>query len=161
MLDHRHHLSPEEFRQAKSRARVREQDRIDEREHLRLEIPTRAILERMGATIATFIQGYEDVTTAMGDIIQQPLTRERIAALKAASDIDKTLLDRVLPALKAVEPEKQEELMKDPASLTDNELRQTLAKYMGLDPTILARLDAPPMVDTPVVDFSIGRVTLQ
>ncbi len=152
----RHFLTQEESRTA----RARNKDRLEEREHLRLDIPTRAILQRMSATVATFVQGYEDVQTAVGDIIQQPLTRERIAALKAAADIDRALLDRTLPPLKAMEPPKPVDPLQSPATLTDNELRHTVAKYMGLDESVLLRLGAPSL-DTPAPDFSVGRETLQ
>lgn len=141
----RHFLSEEERREAKARAKKRAKHQIQEREHLRLEIEARAIIQRMGATVNTFIQGYEDVTTPVGDVIQQPLSRDRIAALKAASDIDKVLLDRVLPPLKAVEV-KKEEAFEDPAKMTDNDLRQTLSKYMGVSKELIDRATGSPSI---------------
>ena len=151
----RHFLTKEESRTA----RARNKGRLEEREHLRLEIPTREILQRMSATVATFVQGYEDVLTQVGDTIQQPLTRERIAALKSAADIDRALLDRTLPPLKAMEPPKPLDTLQNPASLTDNELRNTVAKYMGIDADVLLRLGVSTSASTP--DFSVGKETLQ
>lgn len=129
-------LTQKEKNEVAKRSRKRALLAVEEREHLRLEIEARDILQRMGATVNTFVRGYEDVTAASGDIIQQPLSRERIQALKAAADIDKVLLDRVLPALKPVEPAKQEQELPDPGTLSDNALRITVAKYLGLDSII-------------------------
>ena len=133
-LGRQHFLTKEESRQAKKRAG----SRVEEREHLRLEIKARDILQRMGATVDTLIMGYEDVETQVGDTIQQPLTRDRIFALKAASDIDKTLLDRVLPVLRSVDVQPEEEF-DDPMKLTDNDLRRQLSNFMGLGLELLDR----------------------
>lgn len=115
--------------------------RLKDREHLRLEIEARDILERMQASTMTLIRGYEDVQTQVGDIIQQPLSRERISAIKAAADIDKTLLDRVLPPLRPMEVEKPPPALTDPASLTDNALKRIVAEYLGIDSRMLPSYD--------------------
>ena len=125
-------LSPNERKEATTRAKKRALSAIEEREHLRLEIDTRLILQRMSATINTLVQGWEEVQTATGETIQQPLSRERIQALKAASDIDKTLLDRVLPPLRPVETKVDEEPLPDPATMSDKELRQSVIGYLGV-----------------------------
>lgn len=140
---HRHYLTSEDQAAAKNRAKNRALGKLEEREHLRLEIKTRDILQRLGAAVSTLIQGYEDIRTPVGDVIQVPLTRERIASLKAAADIDKTLLDRTLPALRPVELAQPEELLDNPSSLTDNALKALLVKYLQ---------DSPLLADTP--DFS-------
>lgn len=136
----RQFLTDNERQEAKERAKKRAKSKIEDREHLRLEIHAREILERMGATVSTFIQGYEDIATSSGEVIQQPLNRDRILALKAASEIDKTLLDRVLPPLRPIEVKPDAEY-DDPAKLTDNDLKEKLSKYMGLSLELLDRKD--------------------
>lgn len=135
-------LSAKERAEARARAEKRALRKIDEREHLRLEIQTRAILEEMAQAVQTLRRGYEEIRTPVGDVMEQPLSRERIQAIKAAMDINKTLLDRVLPPLKPVEVRQDEEEVKlPPGIMSDRELQSTLAGYMGIPMDLLEKLN--------------------
>ena len=137
----RRFLSKEEREEARKNGKRRAQERVRDREHLRLEIDTRQILNRMAATVNTLVLGYEEVHPQDGDPVQMPLSRDRIAALKVASDVDKMLLDRVLPALRPIEVAPHEEHV-DPAQMTDNELRQQLAAYLGINKRLVDQATA-------------------
>lgn len=79
----------------------RAERRVEEREHLRLEIKTRKLIEGMQDTVVTLIRGTEESSMEPG--LEVPLTRDRITALKAAADISGRLLNKTLPDLKQVE----------------------------------------------------------
>ena len=79
----------------------RAERRVEEREHLRLEIHSRKlIVEMQDAAIKLFL-GIEESHNEAG--LYVPLTRDRIAGLKAGADIADKLLKKVLPDLKQVE----------------------------------------------------------
>ncbi len=104
-------------------ARARAMRRVEEREHLRLELKAREYINTCHGIAQTLVQGYEDRQDQLGGIERVELSRARVQALKTAADISLRLLDRVLPPLKAVEvndsPEKD---MKDAATMSTQEL---------------------------------------
>jgi len=79
----------------------RAERRVEEREHLRLEIKARKLLEDTHTAVDKLFLGIEESPTQPGLIV--PLTRDRIAAIKAGADIAAKLLNKVLPDLKQVE----------------------------------------------------------
>ncbi len=84
----------------------RAERRVEEREHLRLEIKSRKLIEEMQAAAFMLYAGVDICDAIMDEdglpaII--PLTRDRIAGLKAAADISDKLLKKVLPDLKQIE----------------------------------------------------------
>ena len=88
----------------RNRGIKRAEDRVEEREHLRLEIQSRKLIEEMQGAAFLLYTGVDvktDVDTNESVII--PLTRDRIAGLKAAADISDKLLKKVLPDLKQIE----------------------------------------------------------
>lgn len=136
----RHPMDYEEKHRLRKNARRNTPKRLEQREHLRLEIEARDIIARMKASTMTLVQGFEEVITPVGDTIQQPLSRERIAALRVAAEIDKTMLDRVLPVLKPVEVDKPSESLMNPSSLSDNELRSLLAEFLKIDQHLIPHM---------------------
>ena len=97
-------VAQHEIDSIKDRAIKRAERRVEEREHLRLEIQTRKHLVDMGAIADLLHAGYypnpNDPENPEAII---PLTRDRIASLKAAADIKDKLIRKVLPDLKQVE----------------------------------------------------------
>jgi len=96
----------------RNRAVKRAEDRVEEREHLRLEIESRKLLSGMHDIFHTLISGVEvsafqdtDDIDDDGRQIQRivPLSRDRVASLKAAADVADKLLKKVLPDLKQIE----------------------------------------------------------
>jgi len=79
----------------------RAERRVEEREHLRLEIKARKLLEDTHTAVDKLFLGTEESPIEPGLIV--PLTRDRIAAIKAGADIAAKLLNKVLPDLKQVE----------------------------------------------------------
>lgn len=102
MKDINPRLVPEhELAGIRSRAIKRAARRLEEREHLRLEIKSRKLMEEMHVATFKLFAGVEESPTEPGLIV--PLTRDRIAALKAGADIAAKMLNKVLPDLKQVE----------------------------------------------------------
>lgn len=93
--------APINLRQLKSVGARKALQRIEEREHLRLEIETRELIHKMQDAAFLLYMGYEG--TIDDPDLQMPLSRDRIMALKSAADISGKLLNKVLPDLKQVE----------------------------------------------------------
>lgn len=71
---------------------------------LREQINGEQKLARIEQVVQALLAGEETVTDrATGQQTPVPLTRERVAALKTALDVELRLLSKVLPDLKAVE----------------------------------------------------------
>ena len=109
------------------RAKQRALDKIEEREHLRLELKAREYIHTVHGCIDLLVEGQEYQKDVLGQPLptkpKVPLDRTRIQALKAAMDGSLRLLDRVLPPLKAVEvQEDPEKTAANPAKLTTSEL---------------------------------------
>lgn len=85
------------------RAIKRAEKRVEEREHLRLELKAREYIHTVHGIIDTLCTGYEQHPMEDGSEQRVPLDRGRVQALKTAMDGSLRLLDRVLPPLKAVE----------------------------------------------------------
>ncbi len=119
----RHLISSSDQTAIRQEARARALRRVEEREHLRLELKAREYINTCHGIAQTLTQGYEDRQDQLGGIERVELSRARVQALKTAADISLRLLDRVLPPLKAVEvndsPEKD---MKDAATMSTQEL---------------------------------------
>jgi len=122
----------------RNRAIKRAEDRVEEREHLRLEIKSRKLLNGMHDIFYTLISGVEfspfqdenDVDEDGRQIKRiVPLSRDRIAALKAAADVSDKLLKKVLPDLKQIEMV-EEGGGKEGKILEDIELANRLRVYM-------------------------------
>ena len=78
----------------------RAERRVEEREHLRLEIEGRKLLGGMHEAVFKLLLGYEEGQEA-GLLV--PLTKDRISALKAGIDGADKLMRKVLPDLKQIE----------------------------------------------------------
>lgn len=102
-------LSPEDQVKAHQRAVARAERRLEEREHLRLELKAREYIHTVHGIIDTLVEGYEDIRPYGTEPERIPLSRQRVQALKTAMDGSLRLLDRVLPPLKAVEVQKSPE----------------------------------------------------
>lgn len=104
-------LSTPERRDIRQEARRRALKRVEEREHLRLELKAREYINTCHGIAETLVHGYEEHRGEQGGVERVELSRARVQALKTAADISLRLLDRVLPPLKAVEvndsPEKE------------------------------------------------------
>lgn len=88
----------------RNRGIKRAENRVEEREHLRLEIQSRKIIEKMQEAAFMLYLGVEAFTDDLtGVTVLRPLGRDRIASLKAAADISDKLLKKVLPDLKQIE----------------------------------------------------------
>jgi len=88
----------------RNRAIKRAENKVEEREHLRLEIKSRKMIEEMqeaAIMLFTGVELFEDKET--GEAVLRPLGRDRIASLKAGADIADKLLKKVLPDLKQIE----------------------------------------------------------
>ena len=91
------------------RAMKRAEKRVEEREHLRLELKAREYIHTVHGIIDCLVLGHEDMQMQGGQVERVPLSRQRVQALKTAMDGSLRLLDRVLPPLKAVEVQKAPE----------------------------------------------------
>ena len=88
----------------RNRAIKRAENRVEEREHLRLEIKSRRLIEEMQEAALMLFIGVELKTDKeTNESILIPLGRDRIASLKAGADIADKLLKKVLPDLKQIE----------------------------------------------------------
>jgi hypothetical protein len=88
----------------RNRAIKRAEGRVEEREHLRLEIKSRKLIEEMQEAAMMLFTGCELFTDEeTGVAVLRPLGRDRIASLKAGADIADKLLKKVLPDLKQIE----------------------------------------------------------
>ena len=94
-----------ELKGIQERAIKRAENRVEEREHLRLEIKARKLIEEMQQAAMVLYFGYEELPLQPGETVPKfaRLGRDRIAALKAAADISDKLLKKVLPDLKQIE----------------------------------------------------------
>ncbi len=112
------------------RAKQRALDKIEEREHLRLELKAREYIRTVHGIIDTFVRGQEPVRDPLGQPLPLepgvPLDRSRVQALKAAMDGSLRLLDRVLPPLKAVE------VQEDPEKTVANPMKLSTSELIGL-----------------------------
>ena len=145
-------LTPRDRIASYEQARRRAERRIEEREHLRLELKAREYIHTVHGIIDTLVEGYEywrDPGAAEGEKV--PLTRQRIQALKTAMDGSLRLLDRVLPPLKAVEVQKspEEEGLSMHQLSTHDLLKIALARAETVvegeyETTEPAALEAPP-----------------
>lgn len=112
-------------------ARSRALKRVEEREHLRLELQAREYIRLCHEVADTLVKGYEDREAEEGGSERVELSRARVQSLKSAADISLRLLDRVLPPLKAVEvndsPEKD---LQDVSKMSTAELSALLRQQM-------------------------------
>lgn len=129
-------LSEQDRESLVDRARQRAERKIEEREHLRLELKAREYIQVCHEVIDVLRAGVElpgahTIPGAPSIAPGTPLDRGRVQALKAAMDGSLRLLDRVLPPLKAVEvtrgPEEQE-----PMTLTSGELMRLAMKLTSI-----------------------------
>jgi len=67
-----------------------------------LSIDTRRILEDAAAIYKLLLDGHETVVDHLGEQMEIPLTRERIAALNSAKDICFKLLAKTMPDIKQI-----------------------------------------------------------
>jgi len=79
----------------------RAEKRVEEREHLRLEIKSRELINKMQDAALMLFFGYEANPNDPDVLV--PMSRDRIASLKAGADVADRLLKKVLPDLKQVE----------------------------------------------------------
>ena len=125
-------LSIRDQEDAIRRAQQRAIDRVEEREHLRLELKARQYIHTVHGVIDTLVAGaepermYDGRPKPGGNLV--PLDRTRIQALKTAMDGSLRLLDRVLPPLKAIELQDSPERAMDPTKLTTSELLKMVMK---------------------------------
>lgn len=118
------------------RARKRAEDRIEEREHIRLELKTREYIQTTHQSIELLMKGYEtQIDPATRVEIEVPLDRARVQAIKAAADLSLRMLGKVLPDLKAVEVGDSPEKAADPKNLSTQELMALIQK-LGHRPTV-------------------------
>ena len=112
------------------RAKQRALDKIEEREHLRLELKARQYIHTVHGCIDLLVEGQEYQKDVLGTPLttepKVPLDRTRIQALKAAMDGSLRLLDRVLPPLKAVE------VQEDPEKTAANPMKLSTSELIGL-----------------------------
>jgi len=74
-----------------------------EREHIRSEIPTRAIVIDLIDISKTLHSGYEEIETPSGEMIRTELDSTRQQGLSKAADIKFRLLNKTVPDLKQIE----------------------------------------------------------
>lgn len=99
-------LSKAEFDEVKARTQQKALKTVKEREHLRLEIQARGLIEGMQEDVVKLRYGIEFsqiLKDDAGNAAVVPLTKDRITSIKCAADIAGKLLDKVLPSLKQVE----------------------------------------------------------
>ena len=114
--------------QVHERALKRAERRVEEREHLRLELKAREYIHTVHTGIDTLMRGHEMVQLDGQAPQTMPLDRARVQAIKAAMDGSLRLLDRVLPPLKAVEVQDSPERQADATKLTTGELVKMLMR---------------------------------
>jgi len=101
-------LTEQEMDAAKTRQQRRYQAEASakqyaEREHIRSEIPTRAIVVSLIKIAGTLESGYEEVITPAGETIRNELDATRQQGLFKAADIKFKLLNKTVPDLKQIE----------------------------------------------------------
>lgn len=125
-------LVESDYDQITADAKNRALKRVEEREHLRLELKARDYIMTCHEVADTLKTGYETVKDANGQPVEIPLDRARVQSLKGSADIVLKLLDRVLPPLKAVEvqdsPEKE---VKDYNTMTTGDLMRLFMEQRG------------------------------
>ena len=123
-------LTFQQQKQVIERAKQRALDKIEEREHLRLELKARQYIHTVHECIDLLVEGQEHQKDVLGARLvtepKVPLDRTRIQALKAAMDGSLRLLDRVLPPLKAVE------VQEDPEKTAANPMKLSTSALIGL-----------------------------
>lgn len=135
-------LSLADRQEAALRARKRAEDRIEEREHIRLELKTREYIQTTHQAIDVLLRGTEtQVDPSTRAEIEVPLDRSRVQAIKASADLSLRLLAKVLPDLKAVEVGDSPEKAADPKNLSTGELMALIDK-LGHRPTVVVVEDA-------------------
>lgn len=93
-----------EMQGIRDRAINRAEKKFEAREHLRLEIKSRRLLDDLDATVIVLRDGVEPIVDRdTGEIDLRPIGRDRVASLKAGADIALKLLNKVLPDIKQVE----------------------------------------------------------
>ena len=134
------------------RARKRAEDRIEEREHIRLELKTREYIQVTHQSIDLLLRGSERITDPnTGAEIEVPLDRARVQSVKAAADLSLRLLAKVLPDLKAIEVGDSPEKAADPKTLSTQEL-MALVQKLGQRPPVQiedAEVVEPPQEGVP------------
>ncbi len=113
-------LSPQDQLDAYRRAQARAVKKVEEREHLRLELKSREYIYTVHGIIDTLVKGYEPMPGNPTELIQ--VSKARVTALSKAMDGCLRLLDRVLPPLKAIEVQDSPEKELDPSKMTTIEL---------------------------------------
>ena len=121
-------------------AQQRALKRVEQREHLRLELKARDYIMTCHTVADTLVSGYEVVRDAQGRPVPGPLDRARVQALRGAADVVLKLLDRVLPPLKAVEvqdsPEKE---VKDYSKMTTGELMRLFMEQRSIPGEVVSK----------------------
>lgn len=135
-------LTLQERIEARERAKQRALTRIEEREHLRLELNARGYIHTCHEIIDTLVAGEEIIKSAEGAQQRVPLDRARVAALSKAMDGSLRLLDRVLPPLKSVE-------MADSPERVANEKQLTTADLVKM---VLQQRRQPRVIEAEVVE---------
>ena len=139
-------LTLQERIDARERAKKRAIDRIEEREHLRLELNARGYIHTCHEIIDALVCGEETIKGDDGRTQRVPLDRARVAALSKAMDGSLRLLDRVLPPLKSVEMTDSPEKVANEKMLTTDELVKIVLQQRRMPQTIEAEVvyDKPP-----------------
>ena len=140
-------LSFEQREHVIQRAQQRALDKIEEREHLRLELKAREYIRTVHGVIDTLVAGQEPQRDNLGKPLMTeafiPLDRARVQALKAAMDGSLRLLDRVLPPLKAVE------VQEDPEKTATNPMKLSTTELIGL---VTRMAKKPQVIEAEVVE---------
>jgi len=146
-------VAQHEIDSMKDRAIKRAERRVEEREHLRLEIQTRRHLIDMASIADLLHAGYypnpNDPDNPEAIIL---LTLDRIASLKAAADIKDKLIRKVLPDLKQVEITEDEKTTGGKI-LENIELSNRLRLYLESLAKRGAEIDITPTLVPEPVDF--------
>ncbi|RLD78548.1 MAG: hypothetical protein DRJ15_11350 [Bacteroidetes bacterium] len=100
-------LNDDEVATLRKSAIGRAERRVEHREHLRLEIKSRDLLQNIHTAIDTLYRGTEPDNDDPDLMI--PLTKDRVASINAAATLSDRLLKKVLPDLKQVEIREDEE----------------------------------------------------
>jgi len=101
-------LTEQEKKEARARQAKRYRDeaaqkQYAEREHIRGEIPTRAIVTDLIDISETLHRGWEDRQTPSGEIIREELDSTRQQGLSKSAEIKFKLLNKTVPDLKQIE----------------------------------------------------------
>lgn len=127
----------------------RAERRVEEREHLRLEIQSRKHILEMEAAAFILYEGYEPIADRdTGEMTLRPIGRDRVASLKAAADISEKLLRKVLPDLKQVEIQTDSN-GGEGRILENTDLSNRMRLYME---AIQQRTINPPIEDAVIVE---------